>query len=197
MVEDLHRGHSLQPEPATGPAPGPDVEVRYSPRRKRRASARLEDGRILVDLPASIDRRTAEDLTRRLVEGLLERRSGLTMGDVGLAGRASALADRYVEGVRPRSVTWSARQSARWGSCSLPAGDIRLSERLRPVPPWVIDAVLVHELAHLLVPDHGPAFQRLTARYERSVEAGVFLDGFALGLADHRSTPPVAGPGVC
>jgi len=183
MVEDLHRGHPPQPEP-DGPTPGPAIEVRYSPRRKRRASARLEDGRILVDLPASIDRRTAEALTRRLVEGLLVRRSGLTMGDAGLAQRARALADRYVEGVRPRSVNWSARQSSRWGSCSLPAGDIRLSERLRPVPPWVIDAVLVHELAHLMVPDHGPAFQRLTARYERSAEAGVFLDGFGLGLAN-------------
>jgi len=196
MVEDLHRGHSLRPESA-GPASGPAVEVRYSQRRKRRASARLEDGRILVELPASIDRRTAEDLTRRLVEGLLERRSGLTMGDAGLANRAAVLADRYVEGVRPRSVTWSARQSSRWGSCSLPAGDIRLSDRLRPVPPWVIDAVLVHELAHLLVPDHGPAFQRLTTRYERSAQAAVFLDGFALGLANRLAPQSLAAPGVC
>ncbi|HUZ43974.1 MAG TPA: M48 family metallopeptidase [Acidimicrobiales bacterium] len=190
MVETLHRGHPRQPEAEdpeawptvkAGPA-GPAVEVRYSPRRKRRASARLEDGRILVDLPASMDRRTADAVTRRLVDGLLARRSGLTLGDAGLAERAMALADRYLEGVRPRSVTWSPRQWSRWGSCSLPAGDIRLSERLRPTPPWVIDAVLVHELAHLLVPDHGPGFHRLTARYERSAEARFFLDGFALGL---------------
>ncbi|MHB1854869.1 MAG: M48 metallopeptidase family protein [Acidimicrobiales bacterium] len=199
MVETLHRGHPHQPEPdGPGAGPGrPEVEVRYSARRKRRASARLEEGRILVDLPASMDRRTAEAVTRRLVEGLLERRTGLTLGDAGLAQRAMALADAYLDGVRPRSVTWSPRQWSRWGSCSLPAGDIRLSERLRPAPPWVIDAVLVHELAHLLVPDHGPGFARLIARFERSADAGLFLDGFALGLGPRPPAPPVAGPGVC
>ena len=46
----------------------------------------------------------------------------------------------------------------------------------------MLDAVLVHELAHLVHPDHSAAFHALADRYERQAEASVFLDGFALGL---------------
>jgi hypothetical protein len=50
----------------------------------------------------------------------------------------------------------------RWGSCS--PGDarrpasIRLSWRLALAPPAVADYVAAHECAHLLHPNHGPAF---------------------------------------
>jgi predicted metal-dependent hydrolase len=73
-------------------------------------------------------------------------------------------------------------QEKRWGSCTAETGEIRLSHRLRGVPDWVLDAVLVHELAHLVHPDHSAAFHALADRYERQAEASVFLDGFALGL---------------
>ena len=42
---------------------------------------------------------------------------------------------------------------------------IRLSHRLQPMPSWVIDYVLVHELAHLVEPTHSAAFWRLVAGY--------------------------------
>ena len=54
-------------------------------------------------------------------------------------------------------------------------GTIRLSDRLAPWPPWVRDYVLVHELAHLAVPDHSPAFWRLVDRYPLSERARGFL----------------------
>jgi predicted metal-dependent hydrolase len=173
------------PQPDAGPAePGsvPPVRVLYNPRRRRRASARFEGGGIVVELPAAVDRDKAEDITIRLVAGLLQRRRAMTAGDGDLARRAQDLADRYLDGVRAASVRWSDRQDRRWGSCSLPGGDIRLSERLRPVPGWVLDAVLVHELAHLQVAGHGPGFRALAGRFARGGEASVFLEGFGLGL---------------
>jgi len=71
------------------------------------------------------------------------------------------------------------------GSCTCGTREIRISDRLRVVPGWVLDAVLVHELAHLIEPNHSPRFRSLTERFTRSKEADVFLDGFSLG----RSTP--------
>lgn len=161
----------------------PPVRVRYNPRLRRRASARLDGGAILVELPASLSRERAEAVTERLVAGLLRRRGTLTAGDEELAGRATRLADRYLDGIRASSVSWSTRQGRRWGSCSLPSGDIRVSERLRPAPVWVLEAVLVHELAHLQVAGHGPEFDALAGRYPRQDEASTFLEGFALGLS--------------
>jgi hypothetical protein len=46
----------------------------------------------------------------------------------------------------------------------------------------VIDAVLVHELAHLQEADHSPAFYDIANRHPRQEACGVFLDGYALGL---------------
>ena len=173
----------IPPVPPEGGQSVPTVRVRYNPRLRRRASARLEDGAIVVELPPSLSEEKARAVTDRLVAGLVSRRRNLTAGDEALARRAETLADRYLGGVRARSVCWSPRQAHRWGSCSLPAGDIRVSERLRPAPEWVLDAVIVHELAHLQAAGHGPDFRALTSRHPRQREAETFLEGYALGLA--------------
>jgi predicted metal-dependent hydrolase len=84
--------------------------------------------------------------------------------------------------VAPSSIRWSTTQNKRWGSCTLQTGEIRISERLRVAPDWVLDAVIVHELAHLIEPNHSPRFRELESRYPRRHDADVFLDGYALGL---------------
>ena len=61
----------------------------------------------------------------------------------------------------PSSVRWVANQNSRWGSATPSDGTIRLSAKLQPMPQWVIDYVLLHELAHLLVAGHDAAFWRL------------------------------------
>ena len=99
------------------------------------------------------------------------------------------LGRRYLDGVAPASIRWSSRQRSRWGSCSLHSREIRISDRLRVVPEWVLDGVIVHELAHLLVPDHSPRFRALERRYPRQGDAEVFLSGFALGLRSGEPTP--------
>ena len=120
-----------------------------------------------------------------LVQRLLARhelQSGLD--DEGLLARAIDLSDRYLVGTYPASVRWVTNQSARWGSCSYYSGHIRVSHRLRVVPEWVLDSVLVHEVAHLTHPDHSAAFQKLAGAYPRHMEAGVFLAGYGLGLSN-------------
>jgi predicted metal-dependent hydrolase len=70
----------------------------------------------------------------------------------------------------------------RWGSCSPATGTIRISDRLAGVPGWVLDAVLVHELAHLIHADHSAAFHELANRHPRAADSDVFLAGYSLGL---------------
>ncbi len=171
---------------AVGPAPPgwPDVEVRISARRRKTSEARWVGGRIIVSLPAHLSQDAREKTIAWLVDRLVAKHPLRTaVGDAELMNRAIALSERYRIGARPSSVRWVTNQSARWGSCSFHSAEIRLSHRLRAVPEWVLDAVLVHELAHLVHPNHSPAFHQLANGYRRHREAGIFLAGYGLGLA--------------
>ena len=185
----------MEPEPVQdGQArqAAPEVEVRISKRRKKTSEAKWVGGRIVVSLPAHLDVESRQKTIDWLVERLLTRhrlQSGLSDDD--LLARAIELSDRYLVGARPASVRWVTNQTARWGSCSYYSGEIRLSHRLRVVPEWVLDSVLVHEVAHLTHPDHSPAFHRLAGAYPRHKEAGVFLAGYGLGLSNPT---PAHGP---
>ena len=64
---------------------------------------------------------------------------------------------------------------SRWGSCTPADGSVRISVRLAPFPLWVLDYVLVHELAHLAVADHSPRFWALVDRYPLSERARGYL----------------------
>ena len=49
----------------------------------------------------------------------------------------------------------------RWGSCTPRSSNLRLNTRLVHAPPDCLDYVVLHELCHLRVRNHGPAFQAL------------------------------------
>jgi hypothetical protein len=165
------------------PPGAPEVEVRSSTRRRKTSSAQWTNGRIVVSLPAHLTGRERDETIAWLVSRLMARQRGVrSLGDDALMDRAVDLSDRYLSGVRPASVRWVTNQSARWGSCSYSTREIRLSHRLRDVPEWVLESVLVHELAHLVHPDHSADFHLLANAYPRHHEAGIFLAGYGLGL---------------
>jgi hypothetical protein len=175
-----------------GSRPRPDVEIRTSTRRRKTAGARWEGDKVVVIVPAHWSRATRDSVTENLISRILRTRPAVTASDEDLSRRAGELADRYVDGVRPLSIRWVGNQATRWGSCTTSTGAIRISDRLRSVPAWVLDSVIVHELAHLEHADHSPAFRALVARFPRHAEAGIYLEGFGHGLSscDSRTHQP-------
>jgi hypothetical protein len=156
----------------------PPLELRRSARRRKTATAYPRGGVIVLQLPAGLPR----DEERRIVGGLVDKVTGRARahqigGDEELTRRARTLADRYVDGVRPRLVRWSGRMQRRYGSCSTADGDIRISRELASYPDYVLDSVLVHELTHLVVADHSPAFWEIAGRYPQMERARGFLEG--------------------
>jgi predicted metal-dependent hydrolase len=160
----------------------PDVEVRVSKRRKKTAAAHWEGDRIVVVVPAHLRGADLDEMVDELAKRLRRHRPHLHSSDQHLEQRAIALGQRYLDGIAPTSIRWATNQNKRWGSCTIPTREIRISNRLRVAPGWVLDAVIVHELAHLVEPNHSPRFRELEGRYPRRHEADTYLAGYALGL---------------
>ncbi len=132
-------------------------------------------------VPAGLDPAEERRLVDSLVAKLTAREQRQALSDDDLLARAARLSARYLGGgARPTSVRWVTNQNTRWGSCTSSTGEIRLSHRVRDLPEWVADYVLLHELVHLVVPGgHPPEFWQLLGGYPRAERARGFLEGVA------------------
>lgn len=159
------------------------MEVRRSARRRRTVSAYQEADRVVVLLPARFSRAEEQEWVRRMLDRLAAREQRGRRSDAELLERARQLARRYLpahpDAANPASVRWVDNQNARWGSCTPLDRTIRLSSRLRGMPDWVIDYVLLHEIAHLVLAGHGPKFWKLLENYPRTERARGYLEGVA------------------
>jgi hypothetical protein len=157
------------------------VEVRRSRRRRRTVSAYRDGERVVVLIPDQFSRAEETEWVDRMLARLAARHARSRHSDTELAERADRLADRYLAeyGLSPASVRWVGNQHSRWGSCTPEDGSIRISERVRGMPEWVLDYVVLHELVHLIVPTHGSYFWALVGRYPRAERARGYLEGVA------------------
>ena len=166
--------------PASESAERPDVEVRRSSRRRRTVAAYREDGKVIVMIPARLSVAEEHEWVATMVARLEKSDQHRRPSDSALERRAAGLSDRYLSGLaKPVTVRWVDNQNNRWGSCTPSDRSIRLSRRLQGTPSWVIDYVLVHELAHLLEEGHTPAFWSWVDSFPKAERAKGFLEGFA------------------
>ncbi|MCQ2751800.1 MAG: M48 family metallopeptidase [Coriobacteriales bacterium] len=79
--------------------------------------------------------------------------------------------------LKPLAVKWETRtglhansynfrfMKSRWGSCNHKTKNITLNAHLAKLDPIFLEYVLLHEIAHLKVPNHGPAFHGFMQNY--------------------------------
>ena len=158
----------------------PGVEVRRSKRRKRTVSAYRRDGKVIVMIPDRFTRAEEAEWVTTMLDRLERSDKRRRRTDDQLMARAGELCQEYLHGkVEPTSVRWVDNMTTRWGSCTTTTGEIRLSDRLQPLPGWVVDYVLLHELAHLIEPNHNKRFWHWVDRYPRAERAKGYLEGVA------------------
>lgn len=147
------------------------VEVIRSPRRRKTVQARLVDGTIRIHIPASMSPADEKRWVAEMVKRMERRSAGAA---IDLQQRAHLLA-RQLGLKEPAAIRWVDNQETRWGSCTPRDATIRISSKLSKEPLWVVDYVIVHELAHLSIPGHGPRFWDLVNRYRLAERARGFL----------------------
>lgn len=172
-----------------------NVRVERSARRRRTVSAYRDGDVTVVQIPARMSKAQEAQWVATMVARLDARRTRGPRTDQALAARARRLAAAHLPGCpQPTSVRWSTTMRHRWGSCTPVDGTIRLSDRLADMPPWVLDYVLIHELAHLLVAGHDERFWALVGRYPKAERARGYLEGVA--AAAHLELDPDQDGGV-
>jgi hypothetical protein len=164
-----------------------EIELVRGTQRRKHVEAVLIGDRLRVSFPRwmSVDEAqvTAQELAERM-----RRRTDSSAIDI--AARARRLAREHAL-PRPRSVRWVDNMRQRWGSCTPEEGTIRVSSRLAAYPSWVLDYVLVHELAHLVVASHGPAHDVLVDRFSLAERARGFLIAVDLDPDEGDDVPPL------
>ncbi len=155
-----------------------EVEIRRSARRKRTVRAYREGAKTIVLMPANLPKSVEAEHVRSLLERLDRREQQVRPSDDELLERSAALSARWLKGVAvPSSVRWVTTMDKRWGSCTSSDRSIRLSHRLQGMPSYVVDYVLLHELAHLVEPNHSARFWALVDVYPDATKAKGFLEG--------------------
>lgn len=166
--------------------PGMKTKVIRSARRRKTVSASIEGDVLVVRIPARFSRRQEQHWVEHMRERVVnKRRRSEQRKETGLGRRAERLNQRYFEGKLEFSIKWVTNQSSRWGSCTPVDRTIRISHVLKTFPDWVLDYVIVHELAHLLVADHSPRFWALVNRYPRAERAIGYLEGYVAASEGH------------
>jgi len=183
------------------------VDVRRSARRTRTVSAYRDGEIVVVMIPARFTVAQEREWVAKMVARVTTapaRNGRRVRGDAELMRRTTELSQRYLAGrAVPASVRWVPPMRTRWASCTPSEGTIRISERLREMPGWVQDYVLVHELAHLLEAGHGPRFWALVGAYPKTERARGYLEGISAAAhlpisdeADEADEDEEAGAGA-
>ena len=101
------------------------------------------------------------------------------LDDDSLRTRADSLNANVLDGqARIGSIRWVSNQRSRWGSCTVATGDIRISDRLKQVPDYVLDAVIVHELTHTFIPNHSAEFYEWADKVPYAERARGYLEAY-------------------
>jgi hypothetical protein len=94
---------------------------------------------------------------------------------------ALKLNEKYFDNkLKINSIEYVTDQNSKYGCCNFRDGRIRVSHKVGLMPEWVRDYVVVHEMAHLIEPNHSSAFWEIVSRYKLAERARGYL--MAVGL---------------
>ena len=162
------------------------VKIIRSSNRKRTIGAKLEGDTLVVHAPEEIPgeelSKVIETFKRRLARRMLKKEANKSED---LAALAEKLNRKYFGGaVKVNSIEYTANQTSKFGVCNSMCREIRISHVLAKMPDWVRDYVVIHEMAHILEPNHSAAFWAIVGRYELAERARGYLMG--KGMEDNE-----------
>ena len=151
---------------------------------------RMPDGSLLLRVPYRLPKRRVGPLLEQ-VASQLDKSTVLhsRRNDADLHQRAELINQKHFDGkIQWNAIRWVSNMQTRLGSCTRGGptdGQIRISNKIKNWPDWVVDYVIAHELMHRKHPNHSNAFwSELKAAYPLTERACGFIHG--VGFASGR-----------
>ncbi len=172
---------------------GVTLELRVTRKKVKNINVRLVGEELRVSAPRWVSKGELDEAIETLARRLLRReRARVVNGDDQALVLARKIALRFQKPPEIHAARFSTRQRARWGSYSTHTRTIQLSAALRHMPTWVLEAVVAHELAHVVHPNHSPAFWKLLRRVcPQTDRSRAFLEGVSWFGRSWERLPPV------
>jgi predicted metal-dependent hydrolase len=154
-----------------------EVRIIRSRRRRRTVSARMVDDLLLINAPLLLSGERLDKMisgfklkfARIKLKNQLDKKSNLL-------DCARLLNKKYFDNkLKIDSVEYVVNQNSRFGCCNFRTAKIRISHKIGFLPAWVRNYVLIHELAHLIEPNHSRAFWDIVYRYHLTERARGYL----------------------
>ncbi len=163
-----------------------EVRIIRSKARKKTVQAKMVGKTLVVYLPAGMhkdqEKKLVEKMKKRIENKILKTKIN---NDNYLKKRFDHFNKTYFQGLlKVNSMEFVSNQNRLRGSCTPSKGTIRISHKLIDMPRWVLDYVIMHEMTHLLYPNHSKAFWKKVGEYKYCERARGFL--MATGMEEDK-----------
>lgn len=154
-----------------------EVKIIRSRRRKRTVSARLVKDLLLVNAPFLLSQGRLDNIIadfklkfeRKRFKDDLDIKQNL----LGIAARLNK--EYFGNKLKLSSIEYATEQNCKFGCCNYRSANIRISHKVGFMPAWVRDYVIMHEMAHLIEPNHSKVFWSIVSRYKLAERARGYL----------------------
>jgi predicted metal-dependent hydrolase len=158
-----------------------NIEIIRSKKRKSTVQAKFANEKLCIYLPCGMTESEEKKWIDRMIKWGQRHQKRKNLNDDGvLSKRAQELNKKYFNGSLDFSIKFVTNQNTRFGSCTSANKSIRISDRIAKTPRWVQDYVIIHELAHLVHPNHTERFWEKVNQYKYAERAKGYL--IALGM---------------
>ena len=166
-----------------------EVEVVRDARLRTRVHWEWSGDRVRIRVPRHAPKREVERLKAEIVAEVRRKRAQVrARADADLQSMARKINREYFDSeIAWHSIRWVSNMRKRLGSCTTGGptdGDIRISDRIRGWPQWVIEYIVAHELVHRKHPNHSREFWEYLSQYPEAERARGFIMGVAYQLGE-------------
>lgn len=160
-----------------------EVKIIRSQRRRRTVSARLVDDLLLINAPLILPQERLDEIVSGFKLKFARKKLKTELDkEKNLLDLAIALNEEYFDNkLQIKSIEYATNQNSRFGCCNYRTAKISISHKIGFLPQWVRKYVLIHEMAHLIEPNHSRAFWDIVSRYKLTERARGYLMAASIG----------------